>query len=191
MVAGGFMVAVAMLATPGPAHAAGDVPGTTLSYKETFGTQVSRTTVGRTQSGQLALFKFPHPTYEQYDGTSYWACKKGHKCEVAARGDKAKKAAGYISDSFFRPNSPSGLAGALMTEPRPAGNKTVAGVASSCKVSPFLLKPKQTETLCTAKKGGFLTVLEGGGETYVLKRFADRVESSFLKLPTGVWDGSI
>jgi hypothetical protein len=181
-----------MLAVPSVAAAAETIAGTTLTYREASDGQRSMQTIARTDDGRVAVLQSSHQiVYVQYDGAKYWICKKAKKCRVAAQGTKAKKTAEYISDSFFKPDSPSGLAAAFMTKPRPAGAKTIAGVISDCKVSPVLLEPKQTATLCTARKGGFLTLLKTGGETYRLGRFVDQVESYFLTLPTGVWNGTI
>lgn len=192
MAVGALLGALTMLAAPGVAAAAESIAGSTLTYKETYGGQRTTQVIARTDDGRVAVLQSSDQiVYVQYDGSRYWICKKAKKCRVAAQGAKAKKTAEYISDSFFKPNSPSGLNAALMTKPRPAGAKTIAGVASDCKVSPVLLEPKRMATLCTARKGGFLTLLKAGRETYRLGRFVDQVESSFLTLPTGVWNGTI
>jgi hypothetical protein len=192
MAVGGLLGAVIMLAAPGVAVAAETVAGTTLTYRQASDGQRSTEVIARTDDGRVAVLQSSDQiAYVQYDGAKLWVCKMAEKCRVAAQGTKARKGAENISDSFFRPNGPSGLAGVFMTKPRPAGAKTIAGVVSDCKVSPVLLESKQTATLCTARKGGFLTLLKTGGETYRLARFVDQVESSFLTLPTGVWNGSI
>jgi hypothetical protein len=191
MTVGGLLGAVIVLAAPGVA-AAETIEGTTLTYGEASDGRRSTEVIARADDGRVAALQSSGQiAYVQYDGANYWVCKKAKKCRVAAQGTKAKKTAEYISDSFFKPNGPSGLSAVFMTKPRQAGAKTIAGVVSDCKVSPVLLEPKQTATLCTARKGGFLTLLKTGGETYRLARFLDQVESSFLTLPTGVWNGTI
>lgn len=188
----GLLGAVTMLAAPSVAAAAETVAGTTLTYKETFDGQRTTQVIARTDDGRVAVLQSSDQiVYVQYDGAKYWICKKAKRCRVAAQGSKAKKTSEYISDSFFKPNSPSGLAAVVMTKPRPAGAKTIAGVISDCKVSPVLFQPKKTATLCTARKGGFLTLLKASSETYRLGRFVDHVESSFLVLPSGVWNDTI
>ena len=186
------VAAVVVVLLAPAAAAAENVPGTMLTYKVASEGQRSTEVVAQTDDGRIAVLdSSDHTAYVQYDGAKYWGCEKGKTCRVAAQGTKAKKAAEYISGIFFEPKSPSGLAAVFMTKPRPADPKTIAGVASNCEVSPVLLEPKQTATLCIARRGGFLTLLKIKGETYRLARFADQVESSFLTLPTGVWDGSI
>ena len=192
MAVGGLLGALIMLAAPSVAAAAETIAGTTLTYGETSNGQRSTQVIARTDDGRVAVLQLSDQiVYVQYDGAKYWTCKKAKKCRVAAQGTKARKTAEYISDSFFKPNSPSGLAAVFMTKPRPAGVKTIAGVVSDCKVSPVLLEPRRTATLCTATKGGFLTLLKTSGEAYRLGRFVDQVESSFLTLPTGIWNGTI
>ncbi|MBS1893216.1 MAG: hypothetical protein JST59_18110, partial [Actinobacteria bacterium] len=169
MAVGGLLGALIMLAAPSVAAGAKSIAGTTLTYRETSDGQRSAQVIARTDDGRVAVFQLSDQVvYVQYDGAKYWFCKRGKKCRVAAQGAKAKKTAEYISDSFFKPNSPSGLAAVFMTKPRAAGAKTIAGVVSDCKVSPVLLEPKKTATLCTARKGGFLTLLKTSGETYRL-----------------------
>lgn len=188
---GGLLGALIMLAASSVA-AAETIAGTALTYRETSDGQRTTQVVVQTDDGRVAVLQSSDQiVYVQYDGAKYWVCKKAKRCRVAAQGTKAKKTAEYISDSFFKPNSPSGLGAVFMTKPRPTGSKTIAGVISDCKVSPVLLQPKKTATLCTARKGGFLTLLKASGETYRLERFDDHVESSFLTLPTGVWNGTI
>lgn len=192
MAAGGLLGSVIMLAGPGVAAASETIVGTTLTYRQASDGQRSTEVIARTGDGRVGVLQSSDQiAYVQYDGAKLWVCKMAKKCRVAAQGTNAKNAAENISDSFFKPNGPSGLAAVFMTKPRPAGAKTIAGVVSDCKVSPLLLEPKQTATLCTARKGGFLTLLKAGAETYRLARFVDRVESTFLTLPTGIWNGSI
>jgi hypothetical protein len=186
-------LAVALLSlAQGSVAAAAQLPGWTLTYKQTSNRKVSRTIAARTRQGKIVLLGLGHPrSYVQYDGKVLWACAQGKKCVAALRGAKAKTTAEFLEDEFFYPYGRHGLATAFMTDPKPAGRRTVAGVASTCKTSPDALGHGPPDLLCTADRGGFLTLLEAGGETYSLQHAVAGVESSFLVLPSGTWNGQI
>jgi hypothetical protein len=176
----------------GSVAAAARIPGTTLSYKQTSKGEVSRTMVALTRKGKIALLGLDRPrSYLQFDGNALWACTQGEECRVASRGAKAKKSAEFFEDEFFDPYGKHGFANAFMKDPKPAGRRTVAGVASTCKTSPDVLGHGQPYLLCTANRGGFLTLLEAGNETYALQHAASGVKSSFLAIPQGKWDGQL
>lgn len=178
-----------LVATASSARA---VQGRTLYFKQAARGQVSKSVVARTGEDEVAVYQSPKPrVYVQYDGKSLWACKAGKECRIAARGAEAKKGSEVIEGNFFDPWGKYGLASAFMNDPKPSGNRTVAGIASSCKSSASSLEPEQINTLCISKREGFLTLLEAGEETWTLQRTLDYVKDFFLRIPKGVWNGHL
>jgi hypothetical protein len=174
------------------AGAAGPLPGRTLSYRITSGGKTSGTVAARTARGRIAILgSNPRPSYVQYDGKFLWACEKGKRCRVASRGAKARKVAEFLETEFFEPYGKHGLARVFMTNPKPAGRRTVGGVASTCRSSSSSLTHHGSDLLCIASHGRFLTLLEAGGETYALRRAVVGVSPSFLAIPEGVWNGQL
>jgi hypothetical protein len=175
-----------------PAGAAGPLPGRTLSYRITSDGKTSGTVAARTTRGRIAIFgSDPKPSYVQYDGRALWACARGKRCRVASRGAKARKAAEFLETEFFEPYGKHGLARVFMIDPKPAGRRTVGGVASTCQSSSDSLTHHGSDLLCVASHGRFLTLLEAAGETYALRRALVGVSPSFLKILRGIWDGQI
>jgi hypothetical protein len=174
------------------AGAAGPLPGRTLSYRVTSGGKTSGTVAARTTRGRIAIYgSDPKPSYVQYDGKVLWPCAKGRRCRVASRGAKARKTAEFLETEFFKPYGKHGLARVFMTDPKPAGRRTVGGVASTCQSSSDSLTHRESDLLCIASHGRFLTLLEAGDETYALRRAVVGVSPLFLKIPRGIWDGQI
>lgn len=187
------VLAVAVLSVaPGSVAAAGQLPGRTLSYKVISHRRVSREIVAGTREGKIAILEVGRSrSYVQYDGNVLWACGQGRKCRVASRGAKARKSAEFLKGEFFDPNGRHGLAAVFMTDPNPAAPRTLAGVASTCMTSPDVLGHGPPDLLCTARRGGFLTLLEAGNESYALQHAAPEVDSSFLAIPRGTWNGQL
>jgi hypothetical protein len=181
-----------LIVVPDSLATAAPLPGWTLSYKVTSGQKISRTVAARTRRGRIAILGLGRRrVYEQYDGRRFWVCVQGKKCRVAARGAGARKTADFLNSEFFDPYAKHGLASVFMTDPKPAGHRVMAGVASTCKRSSDAIGHGPPDLLCTADRGGFLTLLEAGDETYALHRAVPRVASSFLAIPRGTWDGRL
>lgn len=166
--------------------------GWTLSYKTISAHKTSRTIVARTRQGKIAVLGLGRRrSYLQFDGRVVWTCAQGRRCRVAAHGVRAKRTAHFLDTEFFDPYGKGGLATAFMVNPKPAGRRAVAGVASTCKRSSNSPGHGPPDLLCTADRGGFLTLLKAAGETYELQRAVPAVRHSFFAIPRGIWDGRL
>ena len=168
-----------------------DLDGLVLRYQSTYGTprRTGQVVVARANDGRES--NYTHDLLLIYDGERTWSCKLDKPCASRVpKGNQSQRVFDYLTLGYFDAFSKDSIRYAATQDWKPVQGRKVAGVDSECRSGTEAIGEGGV-TLCAARYGGFMTLLQAPDANTRLIEKTNSVAPALLERPTGAWDGQI